>query len=113
MVKSTDNPPPPRHPFRKPLPGNERSLADSLQAYLQHSGLERKLVFQRLKAHWNDWAGEKVASATARIELSGASLRIYLLNSALRQEIALRKSRLREHLNQKLGENFLQDIELH
>jgi hypothetical protein len=91
---------------------NQFKLGDALRSFLRSNGLEEKFVLAELKAHWKEWAGEKVDDNTNDLYLNKGVLTIYLGSAVLKAALSMRREDLRKHLNKKLGEKAIIRIEL-
>lgn len=91
---------------------NQFKLGDALRSFLRSNGLEEKFILAELKAHWTDWAGEKVGNNTNDLNLKKGVLTIYLASGVLKAALSMRREDMRNHLNKKLGERAIIRVEL-
>ncbi len=91
---------------------NQLKLGDALRSFLRANGLEEKFVLAEIKAHWQEWVGNKIDNNTNDLHLRKGVLTIYLGSGVLKAALAMRREDMRKHLNKKLGEQAIIRVEL-
>jgi predicted nucleic acid-binding Zn ribbon protein len=85
-------------------------LADVLREYLKVNHLDHKLKETRLMAGWPDVVGVAIAKRTTRLAVKNRVLFVYLSSSVVRNELLMIKQGLVKALNDKAGENLIDDV---
>ena len=91
---------------------DETSLKDALMALLKSYRLERGYHLTKIQKVWPKRMGPVVAGYTREIRLRGKTLFIHLDSAPLRQELSLGKEKIRQMLNEELGEPFIKEVRL-
>jgi predicted nucleic acid-binding Zn ribbon protein len=88
----------------------EQPLRAVLAELISMYKLKPKLSQTRIKALWSELMGPTVARYTKDIEVRGAKLYLSVDSAPLRQELAYGKEKIRERINEALGENYIQAV---
>ncbi len=89
---------------------NEHSLKDAIQMLLKAYKLDDKLAEKRLIASWEDVMGKMIANHTTDIAIRNQQLFVTLDSSALRNELALAKTKIVKMLNDAAGSAVITEI---
>ncbi len=90
--------------------GNESSIGDAIQAYLQSIGMKEKALVQRVIGDWERIMGKAIAENTDRTWYDEGIFWIKVPNPAWKQELSMAKSKIRETLNKELGAELIREV---
>jgi len=90
-----------------------RSLNEILESTLREGPLSRGLREQEVLSGWAEIVGEEIARHSEPLALRDAILWVRVDGSAWAQELSLLKPRIRERLEERLGEGSIEDIRFH
>ncbi|MCH2197790.1 MAG: DUF721 domain-containing protein [Flavobacteriales bacterium] len=91
---------------------NEQSLGDVIQDMLKAYRLEGKMQELDVREAWKKAMGEGVASHTKDIRLRGKTLIIYMDSGVMKQEFSYGKSRIIEIINEAMGREIIDKVEI-
>lgn len=92
--------------------GNETTLRDALDRFIENSNLRQKLNEQRLISSWEELVGKYIHSQTKDIFIKNDKLFIKTDSSVIRQELGFIRSRLISVISRRFGEGFVKEIVL-
>lgn len=92
--------------------GNEITLKDALDRFIDGNKLRSKLNEQTLIASWQELVGKHIYSQTRDMFLKNDKLFIKIESSVIRQELSFIKTRLIQVINRRFGEGFIKEIVL-
>ena len=90
-----------------------KTLASILNRIIREKGWEDKLTASRILDHWEEIFGDKAAKV---VELKGYEDKVLYLkvsNPAWKMEIMLRKSILKDKINEIVENNIVEEIVIH
>lgn len=90
----------------------EITLKDAIGKMLKTYKMDDKMVALKVEEVWPDLMGNTVARLTKGFRFYKGLLSIMLESAVLRQELSMSKSLLIKNLNEKLGGEVIEDIEL-
>jgi predicted nucleic acid-binding Zn ribbon protein len=90
---------------------NTETIGDAINRLLKAYNLEDKLHERVILAEWEEYLGPVVAKYTDKIYFKKNKLVVKLKSSVLREELSLSKTKIIQHLNDKIGQNIIEDIE--
>jgi predicted nucleic acid-binding Zn ribbon protein len=90
---------------------NIETLGDAIKRLLKAYNLDDKLNERAILAEWEEYVGPVVTKYTDKIYFKKNKLVIKLKSSVLREELSLSKTKIIQHLNDKLGQKIIEDIE--
>ncbi|HRY98305.1 MAG TPA: DUF721 domain-containing protein [Bacteroidales bacterium] len=93
--------------FRKT---NEQPIREAIQALIRTYRLENGIDKVRLSEAWQRLMGPAISRNARILSMKDGVLRIRVKSSALRQELSMGKSRIRELLNQELGKEAVKEV---
>lgn len=96
-------------PYRKT---NDDSLGNILVKMLEAYGLKHKLMEVRIKNYWLEQMGPSIAGYTKSIFVKHQKLFVQLNAASLRQELSYGKDKIKQMINESLGEEYLKEIVL-
>ncbi len=89
---------------------NDTTLGNILIPYLRAYGLIDKYHESRAKQIWHETMGPTISTYTQNIYVKDRKLYITLSSSSLRQEISFSKHKIKDFINQEIGEDFLKGV---
>lgn len=89
---------------------NETNLKEALHAMVDAYRLKNKLNQTRIRSMWAELMGPAIAGYTREIKMGRKKLYIYLDSAPLRQELSYGKDKIRDMLNERLGEEFVKEV---
>ncbi len=89
---------------------NEHSLKDAIQLLLKAYRLDDKLSEKRLINAWEEVMGKMIAKHTTDLSIRNKQLFITLDSSALRNELALAKTKIIKMLNDAAGRTVINEV---
>ena len=89
---------------------NSQPLKDVINDYLRALGIDTKIKEVRLIRNWEEVIGKTVAKSTQNIYIKNRILFVHLNSSIIRNELLMIKTGLIQALNNKAGENLIDDI---
>ena len=95
----------------------KRSKTDSLDqlihVFLREQGLETPYNEYKLVNAWPEVVGDVISSYTGNIFIKSQVLHVEIKSPALRQELLMRRSLLKDKLNNHVGAQVITDIAFH
>lgn len=92
--------------------GNDAILKDVLQEFLESPAIRPRYNQLRVRDAWNEVVGNTAAQYTSSLKLKDGELTIVIASAPLRQEFLFRKTELIRLLNEKLGENLVNSLDI-
>lgn len=89
------------------------SLDQLIHVFLREQGLETPYNEYRLVKAWPEVVGETISSYTGNIYIKCQVLHVEIKSPALRQELLMRRSLLKDRLNNHVGAQVITDIAFH
>ncbi len=89
---------------------NEITLKDAIESLLNTYKLTGKLNETRLIASWDKVVGKQIARHTEDLYVKGETLCVKLDSAALKNELAMARSKLITSLNRVVGVNVITEI---
>jgi len=74
--------------------------------------LQEGLTAHRAAAAWKQYAGPFIASRTSKVEFKKGILKIYIPSAALKQEIYMERSKIKEEMNKILGVGTVEEVQV-
>jgi len=68
------------------------------------------LVQKKIQAGWEEWLGKLIAKNTDKIHVSNHKLYVHIKSGPIKYEMNLGREQLLQLINQKIGENYLEEI---
>lgn len=91
---------------------NEHSLKDAIEMLLKTYKLDDRLAEKKLIGAWEEVMGKMIANHTTDISIRNQQLFVTLDSSALRNELALAKTKIVKMMNEAAGRNVITEIVL-
>ena len=88
-------------------------ISSVLWQYLRTQGLETPLLQHRLIAAWPEVAGPVVERYTGELFIKNQTLMVKITNPALRADISMMRTQLKERLNAAAGSQVITDVKIY
>lgn len=89
------------------------SLHDLVHIFLREQGLETPYNEYKLVNAWPEIVGQTIASYTGNIFIKNQILHVEIKSPALRQELLMGRTILKDRLNNQVGAQVITDIAFH
>jgi predicted nucleic acid-binding Zn ribbon protein len=86
------------------------SLKDAIDALLEAYQLRDKMDGSQIERIWKELMGEAISQKTASVYIKNRVLYLKLESAALKNELTMSKSKIMEHLNQRLGNPLIDNV---
>lgn len=86
------------------------SLGDALKEFLQKSRLKGSIQALQINDVWEEIMGKTIAKYTDKIQIHGSTLYITTSVAPLKQELLYQKDKIRQRVNEALGENVIREV---
>ncbi len=91
---------------------NEHSIKEAIELLLKAYKLDERLAEKKLIASWENVMGKMIAKHTTDLSIRHKQLFVTLDSAALRNELALAKSKIISSLNEFVGSEVINEIVL-
>ncbi len=91
---------------------NEQSVKDVLRELLEAYRLKSRLDETRIREIWSQVMGQFIANYTTEIKLRKKTLYVSIGSAALRQELNYGRDKIRRNMNEALGEDVIDNVEV-
>lgn len=89
---------------------NEHSIKEAIEKLLKAYKLDDKLAERRLIKSWEDVMGKMIANHTKDLFVKHKQLFVTLDSSALRNELAMAKTKIVKMMNEAAGAEVITDV---
>ncbi len=89
---------------------NDLSLQEAMQAMLREYRLEPQVNEARVKMLWAKLMGKTISTYTSNITVRKNVLYLTILSAPLKQELSYAKDKIKDLLNDEMGEEFVKDV---
>ena len=89
---------------------NDQSIKEVLQQLVEHYRWKGRLHQSRIRELWADRMGTTINQYTREIKIIRRKLYITIDASALKQELHYGRDKIREMVNEELGEDFSEEV---
>ena len=86
------------------------SLGDALKQFLQKSRLKGSIQALQINDVWEQIMGKTIAKYTEKIQIHGHTLYITTTVAPLKQELLYQKEKIKQRVNEALGENVVKEV---
>lgn len=86
------------------------SLQDALQEFLRGSRIKGDIRALQIEEIWELLMGKTVARYTDKIRILGDKLFIHTTMAPLRNELIYQREKIRQKVNEALGENAIKEV---
>jgi len=90
-----------------------QSIGEVINELIKKYNITSKFNEAHIASSWDKLMGPTVTKYTISIEVDNGILFIKLSNAALKQELSYSKERIREMLNNEVGENFITEVRIY
>ncbi|MFN4768742.1 MAG: DciA family protein [Candidatus Kapaibacterium sp.] len=94
------------------MQSDAQSLGSVLRSLLRERGLNDITLEARVPHVWNELVGENASKHCTSVAMQSRVLHVQVDSSVWRSELRLRKDDLRRRINEQLGSNIVDDIQL-
>lgn len=91
---------------------NEQSVKEVLSEMLESYRLKSRLDETRVREIWAQVMGQVIAGYTTEIKLRRGKLFVAITSAALRQELSYGRDKIMRNMNEALGEDIIQEVEV-
>ena len=88
----------------------EISLQDAIQQFLNKSRLKSGIQALRIEDVWEEVMGKTIAKYTDKIQIINSTLYITTSVAPLKNELLFQKEKIKERVNDALGEKTIKDV---
>ncbi len=88
----------------------EYSMQDALQQFLKRSRLKSGLQAAQIEDLWENIMGKTIAKYTDKIQIINHTLFITTAIAQLKNELLFQKEKIKERVNEALGENVIREV---
>lgn len=85
-------------------------MSEAMRLFLKSSRLKGHVLALRITEVWEEIMGKTIARYTDKIEIHGTTLYIQTSVAPLKQELMYKKDKIRERVNESLGENLIREV---
>jgi len=89
---------------------NDLSLQDAMQDMLQEFRLKPQLDETRVKMLWEKLMGKTISTYTSNIAVRKNVLYLTILSAPLKHELSYAKDKIKNLLNEEMGEEYVKDV---
>jgi len=88
----------------------EYSLADAMKQFLNKSRIKGSIQSLQIQDVWEQIMGKTISKYTEKIQIHGHTLYITTTVAPLKQELLYQKERIKQRVNEALGERLIQEV---
>jgi predicted nucleic acid-binding Zn ribbon protein len=92
---------------------NDQPLGEVLKQWLKTYKHSKRFNQTRVAEAWSSMMGPTISGYTQKVYIRKDTLYIQINASALRQELSYAKDKIKNNLNEKLGENIIKEVVIH
>jgi len=89
---------------------NDLSLQEAMQDMLKEYRLKPQYDETRVRALWEKLMGKTIATYTANISVKKNVLHLTILSAPLKHELSYAKDKIKNLLNEEMGEEYIKDV---
>jgi hypothetical protein len=89
---------------------NDFTLAEAMRAMIQEYRLGTQLNEVRIQGLWAKLMGKTISTYTSQITVRKGVLYLTILSAPLKHELSYAKDKIRDLINEELGESYIQDV---
>jgi predicted nucleic acid-binding Zn ribbon protein len=89
---------------------NDLSLQEAMQDMLKEYRLKPQYDETRVRALWEKLMGKTIATYTANIAVRKNVLYLTILSAPLKHELSYAKDKIKNLLNEEMGEEYIKDV---
>ena len=89
---------------------NDQTLGEVLKEWLERSPIKGKIYESRISLIWKAQMGATINQYTTEIKLVRRKLYLKIVSASLRQELSMSKDKVRNMINEELGEAYVEEV---
>jgi Dna[CI] antecedent, DciA len=89
---------------------NDLTLQEAMKAMLQEYKLAPQFNETRVKMLWGRLMGKTISTYTSEISVRKNVLYLTILSASLKHELSFGKDKIKNLLNEELGEDFIKEV---
>lgn len=89
---------------------NDLSLQEAMQDMLQEFRLKPRYDETRVKMLWEKLMGKTIATYTSAVTVRKNVLYLTILSAPLKHELSYAKEKIKNLLNEEMGEEYIKDV---
>ena len=86
------------------------SLKDVLEDMIHEMRIGAKMDEMKVRKYWHELMGTYISNHTSKIFYKKGKLFVYIESSVLKQELFMARTKIMKGLNERLGEDLIQEI---
>lgn len=91
---------------------NDQPIKSVIRQMLEEAGLSKKYDEASVVRTYHEMMGPSISNRTKEVKMKERTLIIKLESAVLKEELSMNKSKLVQLINDKLGGNFVEDVEI-
>jgi predicted nucleic acid-binding Zn ribbon protein len=89
------------------------SLGEAIEHFFRQSGLRRELQQHQVKEDWEGMMGKAISAQTEALWFEGEVLHVRVSSPVWKQELTMARLKIRDLVNQRIGEELVSSVEIH
>jgi len=89
---------------------NETTLGAAMDRLIKKLSLQEEVLSDRVQRIWNEEMSALILSRTEKVFLRKDVLFIHVLSSSLKHELFLSREKIKENMNNALGEKLIRQV---
>ncbi len=89
---------------------NDLSLGEVIRLMLREYQLDGRLKDFQVRAIWQRLMGKSLGNYISKVRVREGVLYVTVLSSPLRQELTIAREKIRERLNEEMGEPYVREV---
>jgi len=91
---------------------NEYKINEAIADFLDKYNLKDGYTRIQIATIWKETVGKAIARYTKKIELKDNKLTLYVTSSVVKKELLMLRSEITAQLNEKIGKELIQEIDI-
>ena len=89
---------------------NELTISEAIRYFIKEHGMEDRVLQSMAIDAWHDQMGDFLKSYTDQLFVRNQILFVQLNSPALKSELSCGKSKILNHINQYIGEDYIKEV---
>lgn len=89
---------------------NEVSISEAIKMFMKEYGMEERVLQSVAIDTWDKQMGAYLSKYTEKIYVKNRIMYVKLNSPALKKELSFGKNKIVTHINEDMGEEFIQDL---
>lgn len=85
-------------------------ISDVLREIVKEASYERKLMETRLINNWKKVLGPGISSSTGKMYIAHQTLFVHIESPVMRHELSMMRTKIKDALNQSVGQDIINNI---